>query len=239
MELTAAGPAVTRDAMTIVRAFMLSLRQLFDPAILGIVAKVVVVTLLLFAGAGVAFYFLLAWALGQLGVSVGDEMAALSSVVLITLGGWLLFRSIAIAVLGIFSDEIVTRVEARSYPDAAARAQPLGFARSLRMGAASAARAMGYNLLALPLYLVLLATGVGTIAAVVLVNALLLGRDLSDAVVARHPGLAMPGRGRRLGIGAIPAALFVIPGVNLLAPVIGAAMAVHLIHGRDQGNNHL
>ena len=58
-------------------------------------------------------------------------------------------------------------------------------ALSLRMGLASALRALVFNLLALPLYLVLLVTGVGTVALFALVNALLLGRDLGEMVAVR------------------------------------------------------
>ena len=89
-----------------------------------------------------------------------------------------------------------------------------------------------WNLLAAPFYLLLLVTGVGTLVLVLLVNMLVLGRDLEAMVLARHPGMApLSARDRNL-LGLVASALFVIPVVNLLAPVLGAAMAVHLLHGR-------
>ena len=45
---------------------------------------------------------------------------------------------------------------------------------------------MGVNLLMTPVYVALLVSGVGTAAAFFVVNAWLLGRDLTDMVAARH-----------------------------------------------------
>ncbi len=73
------------------------------------------------------------------------------------------------------------------------------------------------------------------LSAVWVVNALLLGRDLAEMVTARHPNLMLPSRGRRTLLGLPVAALFLLPVANLLAPVLGAAMAVHMIHGRKSG----
>jgi hypothetical protein len=55
-------------------------------------------------------------------------------------------------VIGLFADGVVEAVEARHYPEALASARPLPFARSLAMGAGSAARAIAWNIAALPLY---------------------------------------------------------------------------------------
>jgi uncharacterized protein involved in cysteine biosynthesis len=106
------------------------------------------------------------------------------------------------------------------------------------MGLRSAARVVAVNLLLLPVYIVLLATGIGTAAAFLIVNGWLLGRDLGDMVAARHldaAGVAAWRRGTkgpRFLLGLADAALFLIPVVNLAAPVLGAAMATHLFHGR-------
>ena len=40
------------------------------------------------------------------------------------------------------------------------------------------------------------------------------------------------GGGERFVMGGIVAALFAVPGVNFLAPFLGAAMATHLVHGK-------
>jgi CysZ protein len=151
---------------------------------------------------------------------------------------WLLWRAVAIAVIGLFADEVVEAVEARHYPDALKSAHHVSFARSLRMGLGSAARAVLANLVASPIYLALLITGVGTAAAFFLVNAWLLGRDFGDMVAARHmPPDALPAfrastRVPRFLLGAAGTALLLVPILNLLGPLIGAAMATHFFHRR-------
>ena len=39
-------------------------------------------------------------------------------------------------------------------------------------------------------------------------------------------------RATRITLGILVALIFLVPFVNFLAPVIGAAMAVHLVHAR-------
>ena len=95
----------------------------------------------------------------------------------------------------------------------------------------SVGRTLGWNLVALPGYVLLLVTGVGTIGLFLAVNAYLLGRDLADMVEPRHPGLPPIGRGNRWLMGLVSALLFLIPLVNLLAPIWSAAMAVHMLLG--------
>src|SRR3546814_9199765 len=50
------------------------------------------------------------------------DMAGVLIVLLIIAGSWLLFRAVAIVVIGLFADGIVAGVEGRLYPAAAARA---------------------------------------------------------------------------------------------------------------------
>lgn len=92
-------------------------------------------------------------------------------------------------------------------------------------------RTIGWNLLALPAYILLLATGVGTIGLFLTLNAYLLGRDLADMVEPRHPDLPPMARLDRWLMGLVSALLFLVPLVNLLAPIWSAAMAVHMLHG--------
>jgi CysZ protein len=218
-------------------ALALSLAQLGDPRILRVLAKSLAVTLALLATLGVALWFAareVALWLGAGGALSG--LAGLAGVLAGVALGWLLFRAIAIAAVGLFADEVVEAVEARHYPAALASARRLPFARSLAMGAGSAGRAILVNLLASPLYLLLLVTGVGTAIGFFVVNALLLGRDLGDMVAVRHVApeqLAAHRRAtrpRRWMLGAIGTALLLVPFVNLLAPVLGAAMVTHLYH---------
>ena len=87
-----------------------------------------------------------------------------------------------------------------------------------------------------PLYLVLLATGIGTAALFLAANSWLLGRDLGDMISARHltPDAMLDWRqattARRFLLGLVGTMLFLVPIANILAPVIGAAMATHIYH---------
>lgn len=221
-------------------AFLLSIRQLGDKRILGVFLKSMLLTLAIFAALGTALW-LGVDALVSHYFDASDSIASLiaaAALLLGALGAWLLFRVVAIAVIGVFADEVVHAVEAKHYPDRFAAARDLSFVRSLGMGARSAGRALLVNLLLAPLYVILLVTGVGTALAFFLVNAWLLGRDLGDMVAVRHLPAADLARWRRatrlsrFTLGAAGTALFFVPFVNFVAPVLGAAMATHLFHRR-------
>ena len=218
-----------------IQAFFLALRQLFEPRILWVVAKVIMLTVALFILFGIAGFAALETLAPQLGYRGGETDSALFALLVTLALGWFLFRIVAMLVMGVFSDEVVEVVERKYFPAAAAQARKVGIGKGLRLGLASAGRAIGYNLLAVPVYIGLLVTGVGLIVALVVVNGLLLGRDLQDMVMARHAhdGWMQPlPRATRITLGILVALIFLVPFVNFLAPVIGAAMAVHLVHTR-------
>ena len=104
----------------------------------------------------------------------------------------------------------------------------------MRVGLRSLGRSLGYNLLALPVALALLVTGIGTVLVFAAVNAVLLGRELTEMAALRHRDDAgdapLPGFVMRTALGAAVVALLLVPFVNLLAPVLGAAAATHLVH---------
>lgn len=213
-------------------AFLLALRDLGSPRVLAILAQSVALTLLLLALAGAAIFFAARWAIdhwGWLDAAMRD-MAGILVILGVIAGSWLLFRAVAIAVIGLFADGLVADIERRHYPAAAARAVDVGWGQSVRLALASLGRLIGGNLLALPLYVLLLVTGIGTPILALLVNALLLGRDLEAMVLARHPGRARFARSTRWPLGLLSAASFVVPIANLLAPLLGTAMAVHMLH---------
>lgn len=222
------------------RALALSFGQLSDPAFLRVLAKSLGLTILVFLGLGIALYFALARAIGRFGFTEAGALAAIGAVALTVLGGWLLFRAVAVAAIGLFTEEIVEAVEARHYPDHHARAMRAGTGEQARVALRSFGRAIGWNLLALPLYLLLFVTGIGTVIAVFAVNALLLARDLADLVAVRHvpeaerPAWLRRTRWRRLRLGAVSAGLFLVPVANLLAPILSAAMSAHMLHGGDR-----
>ena len=223
-----------------IRAFVLSLGQLADPAILRVLAKVIALTLLIFVGLGGLLWLGVShWVGSDFWAGESDYIGIATLTALAGLGlTWLFFRTVAILVMGLFADGVVVAVERRHYPRALAAARNPSVALSLRMGFASMLRAVFFNLLALPLYVLLLFTGIGTVILFAVVNAILLGRDLGEMVAMRHLDPAAvrawleATRTPRLFLGLIVTGLFVMPLLNLLAPVIGAAMATHLYHGK-------
>ena len=218
-----------------VQAFLLALRDLPSPRVIRILAQSLALTLLIFAAAGAAIFFGVRWALAHWrwldGVSL--DMAGVLIALALVAGSWLLFRAVAIVVVGLFADAIVADVEGRHYPAAASRAVDVGGRQKIALALASLGRLIGGNLLALPLYIVRLVTGIGTPILALAVNALLLGRDLEAMVLARHPDRPRFDRPTRWSLGLLSAASFVVPVANLLAPILSAAMAVHMLHLRD------
>ncbi len=217
------------------QAFLLAFRDLDNPRVLRVLAQSLALTLLIFIAAGTAIFFGARWALAHwqwLGAD-GLDMAGILIVLVLIAGSWLLFRAVAIVVVGLFADGIVADVEGRHYPAAAARACDVGWRRNIALALASLGRLVGGNLLALPVYILLLVTGIGTPIFALLVNALLLGRDLEAIVLARHPDRPRFDRSARWSMGLLSAASFVVPVANLLAPILSAAMAVHMLHLRN------
>jgi uncharacterized protein involved in cysteine biosynthesis len=218
--------------------------QLSDPAVLRVLGKSIGITLALFAGLGAGVYFGLAAVIESYGYD--GEWAGVVAAVLVPVAMWLLFRIVAIAVLQFFADEIVAAVEARHYPALAAQAKPLPLRREFANSLRGLARALGYNLLALPVAGILAFTAIGPALVFLGVNAVLLGRELADMAWLRHCTSHGDGaerinpvaRGERFALGAVVAGMMLVPFANLLAPVIGAAAGTHLVLRRleqDEG----
>ena len=219
-----------------IQALMLSLQSLSDRRVAAVLVKVVFLTLVAFLILGVALWFALQWLFAWLNIEDEGFWSGLLTVGIIGLSAVLLFRAIAVAITWVFADDIIDAVEDKHYPQQAAFGKRPGLTSGAYMGLRSISRVIGYNLLALPVYLLLLFTGVGTAIAFLLINALLLGRDLEDMLIARHGKSAgainkMP----RLMLGLVGTAGMLVPFVNLLVPVLVTAMAVHVVHSGNSG----
>lgn len=206
--------------------------QLTDHAVLKVLAKTIAVTLVMLAGFGVATYQLLIWVGTTYAGASDGTLEALAAVVLAAIAAWFLFRLIAVAVLQFFADEIVAAVERVHYPEAAETAKPLPFRKDLMNSLRGAGRTLGVNVLALPVALVMLVTGIGPAVVFLAVNGWLLGRELTDMAWFRHCDGQMDAnpvaQRERLMLGGAVAAMMMVPVLNLLAPVIGAAAGTHL-----------
>lgn len=224
----------------VISALAKSLGQLLDPAVVRVLVKSLLVTL--------AAFVLLAWGLWTLGEAwlqwamlaflpedYAGPAAAMFGLFLSVVLFWLSFRVVALAVLQFFADEIVIAVEERHYPSAAAKARKLPFTRELANSLRGIGRALVFNALALPVAIVLAFTAIGPAIVFLLVNAVLLGRELTDMAVIRHseqaPTASPVPAFQRLVLGGIIAAIMAVPFVNFLAPILGAAAGTHLAHG--------
>ena len=224
------------------RAFLLSLGQLGDPRFAGVFLKSLAATLALLGLFGAGLWYGAQRGAAALGwnPSLGGLVGTVAVVGAFGLG-WLLFRAVAVGVMGMFADEVVVAVERKHYPAALATGRDVPLGRGVILGARSAARAILLNLALAPVYLMLLVTGVGTALLFFLANGWLLGHDLGEMVAARHMDDATIGDWRKTGavdrfaLGVAGTALFMVPILNLFAPILGAAMATHLFHERRGG----
>ena len=220
------------------RALALSLSQLGDPAIVKVLVKSVLVTLAIFAVLGIGLWAALdsaieTWLAANMPEDYSDTLAAVAALTIGLVAGWLLFRIVALFVLQFYADEIVRAVEARHYPHAA-KVAGLPFREELGNSLRSTLRAVLVNLVALPFAIALLVTGIGTAVLFWAVNGWLLGRELQDMVWLRHRGdkaeIAPMSAGQRFLLGGTVAGIMLVPFANLLAPVLGAASATHMVH---------
>ena len=227
----------------VVTSLLLALGQLADGRVIRILFKSLAVSVALFAlvawGGWYGLDALLEWAgLADESFAGADTLRGLASLLLALLGLWLAWRVVAMAVINFFADEVVQAVEARHYPAAAALARDLPVREQVSTSLRAASRALLVNLAVLPLALVLLFTGIGAALLFWLVNAVLVGRELQDMVWLRHrrdaADPAPVGALERFLLGGAVAALLALPFVNLIAPLLGAAAATHLIHRKDR-----
>lgn len=221
-----------------IQAIALAFQSLADRRVQSLLVRVVLLTLLTFLILGFAMWWVMGWGLGWIGLDrfgvTADNasvVGAFLAVATTLLSTFLLFRIVAVAITWIFADDIIDAVEDRHYPKHAMTGKRPGLANGAGMAVRSVARVIGYNLLALPVYLLLLFTGIGTAVAFLLVNALLLGRDLEDMLVARHGKehgamRKLP----RLLLGLAGTAGMMVPFLNLIVPVVATAAAVHMAH---------
>lgn len=217
----------------VIKSLSLAIGQLGDRAVLRVLLKSVAVTLAILAILGAVLFQLVLAGSAYVGMNIGTEATYLVSLVLTLLAAWLLFRIVALAVLQFFADEIVIAVEQCHYPECAVTARKLPFNEDLANSLRGAGRALLFNALALPVAVVLLFTAIGPAVVFLAINAVLMGRELTDMGWFRHrPTRDAPSpvsRSDRLLLGGAIAALMAVPFANLLAPVIGAAAGTHLV----------
>jgi CysZ protein len=159
------------------------------------------------------------WLAGLLGVFAAPALT------------WLLFPSVVLMILGLYSEAIIRAVERRHYPNLATPSSSRQVA-NLWSGIRLAAIGLVLNIVAVPLYL--LFPGLNLVLFLGL-NGYLLGREYFDVVALRRVDwraaqqLWRQHRASFILSGVVVAGLFAVPFVNLVAPIIGLAAAVHLV----------
>ena len=144
---------------------------------------------------------------------------------------WLLFPSVVLMILGCYSEAIIQAVERQYYPNLATPSQSRQMA-NLWSGIRLAFIGLVLNIVALPVYL--LFPGLNLVLFLGL-NGYLLGREYFDVVALRRVDWRAAQRLWRdhritfILSGVVAAGLFALPVINLVAPIIGLAAAVHLV----------
>ncbi|MEM7268814.1 MAG: EI24 domain-containing protein [Pseudomonadota bacterium] len=227
-------------------AFVKALTQIFDRRFLGVLLKAVALTAALLLGLTFLLFYLLSFIpsvsftipLIDYEVSFLDELAFSASIGLILLLSSFLMFPVAAIFIGLFLDEIADAVEARHYPHLPEpRRQSWGevIANSFEF----LLFLIGANVLALIVYLM------ATVFAPFvfwIVNGYLLGREYFEVVAMRRMDReqAKALRRKHLGTiwlsGALIAIPLSVPVLNILAPLVGVAVFVHIYHMKTRAS---
>ena len=207
-----------------------AMRLVFDPGFAGIAARSAFLTLLLFL-VGLAGTELLLAHLPVLGNPLVNRALELLAPVLFVFLTALLGAPVAALFGTFFLDRLAGRIEAREYPDTPAL--PNRFGPALKASLRLAGLVLGADLLLLPADIFL--PGLGEFLSL-LVNGWLLGWEYFELAALRHLPVRQADALRRSrgwpiwGAGILIAFLSEIPLLDLVAPLFGTALMVHLFH---------
>jgi len=205
-----------------------ALGQMFDRSFRGVLWLGVGCTIGLF----VALLIVLQWAVGYMpdfGSSIVQGTIHIVASFLLLVVFVFMGAPIAQLFASIFLDRVADAVEQRYYPSIA-RGQGAGLTGGLVAGLMFTAVSLVLNLLALPLHFAL--PLIGTII-VLIINGYLTGRTYFELAALRHmkaPEARQLRRAHRVRLfmgGALISVLAMIPFVNFVVPVFGAAMMTH------------
>ena len=201
--------------------------QLGDPRIQRLIGVSIALTLAVFVGLALLAWWLIGWLSGLHGwwAHIAEVGGLLVTIVL----AWFTFPALTAAISAIFSDKVMSAVEARYYPGRPAPMDVSIWASvidGLKLGLIS----LVVNLIALPLLFIpplYLAVSWG-------LNGYLLGREYYEMAAFRRLDRAsakalFSARRSTFTIGGVLIAILsTIPVVNLIAPIIATAFVVHL-----------
>jgi uncharacterized protein involved in cysteine biosynthesis len=219
--------------------------QFSDPAFRGVLLRALAASTALFVVVWICAWLGLSWTGAMLSDWIaaqdvsGGVVTALQwllgalSVAGILVASFLLFPATTAVILSFLLEDIAAAVERRHYPGLpATRAQPI--METLRAALAFAGVTILLNLLALPLYLLLLFVPPFNLFVFYGLNGYLLGREYFELVAVRRLDeplarrLRRRYRGRVFMAGVIVALLLTLPLVNLVAPIMATGLMVHV-----------
>ncbi len=215
------------------KALLLGIAQLDDPACLGVLVRSLVAAL-------VAYLALLAvsiWGIHAVLATMNwpGWLAALLGTVGVMLGAFWLFLPTVMVIAALYMERVARAVDARHYPYLPPTT-PAALPAQLWEAVALAGQILLLNAAALLLALLPI-PGVG-LALAIGVSGWAIGRGLFVAVAMRRMGRRQAQslyRSRRWAVllpGMLLAVAAGIPGVNLLVPVVGTAAMVHVLNRR-------
>ena len=206
-----------------------------DPRLWLVVAGSAVVSLLCFLGVWWGVREGVAWVAGHWSKYAGWLKYGQGTLGFIT--ALLLFPATFVLVASFFQETVANLVESRHYPElSAAHGAPL--LTSVFAALRFFLLMLTVNVIALPFYFLLMwLAGSGALFMLV-VNGMLAGREYYEIVALRRMSRLDMDASRRKNrrayflTGICIAGLGLIPVVNLLVPVLGIAVMVHVFHGR-------
>jgi CysZ protein len=215
------------------QAVFAAAREVFSPALRGILWKSIGLTLALLALVWLGLTRLVDYLLTNHSLSadypIVDGFAFFLAGAGLLIALVYLLPAVTAVVAGYFLDDVADVVERQDYPaDRPGAALPFG--KAILYGLRFAGLSLLVNLVALLLFFI---PGIN-IAAFFVANAYLLGREYFELAAGRFwpaedvTRLRMEHRGTVLAAGAVLAGLVLVPVLNLITPIFGAAMMVHL-----------
>jgi CysZ protein len=210
------------------KAFFKALNDVTSPEFRSVLWKSVGLTLVLFVGVMVAveiilsFLTLVPWPWLQTVIAVGTGLGLIAAF-------FFLMAPVTAMFAGLFLDWIATRVENRHYPQDV-KGKPLSTITALLFGLQFAAVALAVNLVVFPLVFF---AGFGAVL-LLLANAYLISREYFEMAASRFMSPAAASALRKKNstkiyvAGLVPAALAMIPIINLAVPLFATSYFVHI-----------
>jgi CysZ protein len=204
-----------------------ALRDVLSPEFRSVVWKAIGLTLLLFAVllfavvSGTSALLVVPWPWVE---TIAATLAGLG----VFVGLFFLMGPVTAIFAGLFLDAVADIVEKSHYPDQPVGKPPAALS-SVLMGIQFGLVVLLVNILVLPT----LFFGIGA-AIMLITNAYLLGREYFTMVAVRHKKIRQAHQMRRDNMariwaaGFIPAALALVPVVNILVPLFSTSYFVHI-----------